>query len=477
MALYTEVASQRASTGNNNGVDSANLAFPNNVTSGNLLIVTGGVWGSSAAPTSITVTDTRSTSYTVVLGDIPAGLTWRTFIAYGNAGGSGACTVTVDPLGASHSLSFSVDEFTGADSSPSDVAGGTSQGNVNGSAFTASDSITTVAADALIIGVMSHEVDTRTLTAGTNYTTIGENETNANNQCHHAVFRIVTTAQAYTVSIDGGAGGASGTPGWALQTHSFKPATSSTTTLTPAKASLTITGQAPRLKLTVPVAKASLSITGFAPPLKRTVPVPKASLTLTGYVSSLRLRVPVPKASLVLTGFAPGIQIAFAVPVPKATLSITGLAPSLKLTIAAPKGTLTITGRTPSLKFTFPVPKGTLTLTGRAPALKLTLPAAKGTLTLTSFIPTVSATEEILFLPAKGTLTLTGFIPTVTGPEVQADDSIHRLFREGAADTDGELFAAPPSAAGGEILRGAPSPAGSSLFGTAGSSSSSSLWR
>lgn len=224
----TEVASQRAASGNNNAIAGAGtLAFPNNVTVGNLLICAGSVWGSAAAPASVAVTDTRSTVYTVVLGAIPSGLTWRTFIAYGVALSSGACTISVDPAGTS-SFSFSLDEFNGQHGTPADVAGGDTAGNApNASTFTASDSITTVAANALLIGVMSHDVADRVLTAATNYTLIGKNETNSNNQCHAAVFRIVTTPTAYTVGVDASSAGGGANPGQSMQTHSFKPGVAS----------------------------------------------------------------------------------------------------------------------------------------------------------------------------------------------------------------------------------------------------------
>jgi hypothetical protein len=72
---------------------------------------------------------------------------------------------------------------------------------------------------------MSHDLATTGLTAGTNYTTIGENEANSSNQCHHAVFRLVTTAQAYTVTIDAASASLSTSAGWAMQTYAFKEST------------------------------------------------------------------------------------------------------------------------------------------------------------------------------------------------------------------------------------------------------------
>jgi hypothetical protein len=219
--------SQRAASGNNNGVAGAGtLAYPANVTAGSLLVVAGAVWGSASAPTSVAVTDTRGTSYTVVLGTVPTGLTWRTFIAHGVAPSSGANTVSVDPQGTS-SFSFSIDEFGAQSGAPSDVDGGTTTGNIAANAsFTASDTVTTVAANALVVGVASQEGATRTLSAGTGNTLIGANSVNSNNQCHAAVFQLATTPGTYTAAVNA----ASATdptaynPGWACQSYSFKPA-------------------------------------------------------------------------------------------------------------------------------------------------------------------------------------------------------------------------------------------------------------
>jgi hypothetical protein len=217
---WAEKASMRASSSTFNNVDSGTLAFPNNVAQDDFLVVAGAVWQSGSAPTGVTVTDTRGTSYSVVLGAVPGSLTWRLFVAYGFAPGAGSCTVTVNPAGGTASFSFGVNAFTGGDTgSQPDVDGATTFSA--GAGTTISDSITTAVADALIIGVMSHDGADVGLSADSPATQFAENEVNSNNQCFNAAFRIVTTAASYTMA-------------WTLaasrndrqaQTVSFKPAT------------------------------------------------------------------------------------------------------------------------------------------------------------------------------------------------------------------------------------------------------------
>ena len=213
----TEVASQRASSGTNGGADSDALAFPNNVTSGNLLVVGGATWVSGGI-TSISVTDslTPSTTYTVVLGTAFGFLTGiRTFLAYGVAPSSGACTVTVNPSGSSVDFSFGIDEFTGEADPPSDVNGGDTQG----SSTAPSDGITTGVDNALILGLMTHSDIIATMAPEGAQTQISEEESNVNNQCHNFSFKIVGAAGAQTMS-----GTLSVSDDWGEQTHSFKPA-------------------------------------------------------------------------------------------------------------------------------------------------------------------------------------------------------------------------------------------------------------
>jgi len=214
---YSEVGSgsQRA-TGRHANADSGTLAFPGSVTSGNLLVVSGANWKSGGSSVTVAVSDTRSTSYTV-LETYDGEMTL--FIAYGVASSSGACTVTVDPAGTANYFSYSIDEFTGQDATPLDVDGGSS----NGTSTTPADSVTTATANDLIIGVMTQSTASSiSLTPGGSYTEIGEEEDNGTYQGHNAVFRIVTTAQAYSVDWTMGS-----SQYWVAKTAAFKEATAS----------------------------------------------------------------------------------------------------------------------------------------------------------------------------------------------------------------------------------------------------------
>jgi len=148
----TEVGSgsQRASTSVDN-VDSTTLAFPANVTSGSLLLVAGSCWQTGAGNSGITVTDTRSTSYTVLMkaGFASDGGQMVPFIAYGIAASSGACTVTVDPSGTGNYLAFTIDELAGVHATPLDVDGGQSTGTSTAPA----DGLTTAAAGTLLVSL------------------------------------------------------------------------------------------------------------------------------------------------------------------------------------------------------------------------------------------------------------------------------------------------------------------------------------
>jgi len=209
-------AAQSIDSGANNGVGSDTTAFPNNVTSGDLLIVAGAAWGSTAAPTSVAVDDSQG-SYTVDLGAVPVGLVWRTFIAYRVATATGANTVTVNPAGADsvHSFSYTIAEFSGNHATPDDVDGG----DTTAESTTAADTITTGVNDALVIGVMSQESGTMALTpTGAGNVELDETESNSSNQCHAAAYRLGGTAGSNTVSWT-----TASLTTWSAQTHSFKP--------------------------------------------------------------------------------------------------------------------------------------------------------------------------------------------------------------------------------------------------------------
>lgn len=197
--------------------DSTTLAYNSNVTSGTLLGMCGGVWnGNDSSP--IAVTDTLGTSYTVLEGIVTGGTPIRAWIAYGIAPSGGANTVTFNPAGGGRYGSFTIFEFSGIDSSPLDVDGD----DTVGTSTTPSDGITTVAADALVIGCMTHGgsgSQTITEDTGGGWTLLGEVQ-NTSNAPHGAQYQIFSSAGAKTASWTLGASLA-----WDAMTASFKAST------------------------------------------------------------------------------------------------------------------------------------------------------------------------------------------------------------------------------------------------------------
>lgn len=218
MAIAEVGAGSQRAVATGAGVANLAKAFPANVASGSLLIVAGACYNVTGAPATIAVTDTRSTSYTVLTVVGGASSQFRVFLAYGIAPTGGACTVTVDPTG-SADIGYAIDEFSGVNATPLDVNGGSS----TGLSTTPSDALTTITANDLIIGVESHDGGP-TITPGASWTQIGENES-VSFQPFNAEFGIVTTAQAYTVDWT-----LSVLNSWAVYTAAFKPATAAAST-------------------------------------------------------------------------------------------------------------------------------------------------------------------------------------------------------------------------------------------------------
>ena len=209
-----EVGSSTQRTSKTTASHTANLAFPGNVTAGNLLLVMGSVFRNDAA-VALTVTGTRCT-FTVLKNDL-GDVNDQNFIAYGIATSSGAETVTVDMGGtdAGDTQWFAIDEFSGVHATPLSVDGGVT----NNTSTTQADSVTTVTANELVVGVMTTDSPDTSFTPDAGWTEIAEQESHAV-QSGSAVFQIVTTAQSYSVSWTLGAS----RNGW-VQTASFKAST------------------------------------------------------------------------------------------------------------------------------------------------------------------------------------------------------------------------------------------------------------
>lgn len=221
---FAEVGSGSQRNSGTSAGTSASIAFPGNVTSGNLLIASGMARdGNGGASLTVSCADSISTSYTTLLST-NFNADNRFFIAYGVAGSSAANTITCTQSGGgggSQAVGFAIDEFSGQHATPLDTDGGQS----TGTSTSPSDSLTTGVANALIIGVVIHNDNTNpSITPSGSYTEIAQDaDYDADNTDYSVVYRIATTATSYTVDWTLGSSTL-----WGVYTVSFKPATVAT---------------------------------------------------------------------------------------------------------------------------------------------------------------------------------------------------------------------------------------------------------
>jgi hypothetical protein len=315
----TEVGSQRATfTSLGVQVDSLAGAYPNNVTAGDFLVC-GGQAFESGPPSSITVTDTLGTTYTV-LSYSPNSVE-RLWIAYGIAPSSGANTVTANPSGSAAYMSFSIDAFAGVNTTtPLSVDGG----NSTGTGTAVADSITTATANELIIGCMGYDGGNTTVAPGGSWTEIGQYVDNATGEIHALLFGIVTTAQAYSVDWTLGASRV-----WQCITASFKAAPAATT-LTAAAGAFTLTGNATGLVAhrRLACSAGSIAFTGKAAGLVSGTTLGTATYSLTGNAAALgaQRKLVCAAGSIALTGNAAALNR----PLSAGHFSFTGIAASIR---------------------------------------------------------------------------------------------------------------------------------------------------
>lgn len=237
-------------------------------------------------------------------------------------------------------------------------------------------------------------------------------------------------------------------------------------TVTPPAASLTLTGAAPTVSTPVVAtpAAASLAVTGAAPTVTTTANVvvtpPAASLALTGYVPTVSAPVTVtpPAASLTLTGQPPTVSTPVTVTPTAASLSLTGYAPVVSTPVVATPlaASLVLAGYAPTVTAGASVvlepPAASLSLTGAAPTVtatgNVTVVPAAASLTVTGAVPTVTATGNVTVVPNSASLTLTGYIPTVTaGADVALEVPAATIILTGYAPTVLTPVVATPTAA------------------------------
>jgi len=179
------------------------LAFTNNVQNGSLIVIAGAMWNTNAVQT-ISFTGNRGETFVVKSATGPA-VTPQTryFVAYGvtTSGGAETITATLTQTVGTNYISFSIDEFSGVNTTtPLDVDGT----NATGTSTTPARAITTVAANALVVAVMTHDSASTTLTECGTCTKIGEEEAVAAIP-HAAEFKIAGAAGSVTMDWTAGA--------------------------------------------------------------------------------------------------------------------------------------------------------------------------------------------------------------------------------------------------------------------------------
>lgn len=193
--------SQRGS-GSGFNAATADCAFPGNVTSGNVIVVAGGLYNDVGTVGAITTAKTAGTATIGAVSTILSstgvfGGRMKAWISYALVTGTGSLTMRVSPdIASSNYMRVACDEFSGTNITL-DVNGGEA---VLASATPVSDTITTAAANALIVGVTVPDSSVASWTAGTGYTLIGSSLDSAT-QIYAAEFKIATTATAYAVDF------------------------------------------------------------------------------------------------------------------------------------------------------------------------------------------------------------------------------------------------------------------------------------
>ena len=198
----------------NNGVTSGAATFGSNVSSGSLIVVCVSLFAAGGSNVS-SITDTLGNTYaqddtvTFSLATCRTSI-WRAFNS-----GAGANTVTVN-LNATSDLTFTISEFSGAlTTDPNDASN-----NATGVDQSPTVSVTAVDANVMMVGSFSHDNTDRTMTSGSGYALLAENEGGTLNMPIHSEFQEFTSAGAKTVNGTVG----TGSVGWGICGCAYKPA-------------------------------------------------------------------------------------------------------------------------------------------------------------------------------------------------------------------------------------------------------------
>jgi hypothetical protein len=285
-----EVADQVA-TGSGSGTVFADVVFPDDVTAGSLVTVKGAVWNDGGLTTiNVAKQAGDATIGSVAVLQSTTGLSYagglvHEFIAYATVIGPGALTmrVTTNLATATNYFSISCDEFSG-----SNIALDVNGGETIGFDTAPTSTITTLTANALVIGVISTDTGLTSWSAGSGFTLI-DSVTSAAIQPYAAEFRVVGAPGEYDVNFDYTAGG--GEIDYSILSAAFKETAAGAFELDAESGSYALTGTSAGLVgsgATLTADTGSYALTGTAAVLGHSVPSDTGVYALTGMDATLR---------------------------------------------------------------------------------------------------------------------------------------------------------------------------------------------
>jgi hypothetical protein len=209
----TELTGQRATKKITSPAASTTQAYPGNVTIGDLLLVGGAHYISSGSGVdSVTASGAGApASWTFILAtqQVQPGGTPHSWLAYGVAAATGACTISCNCSSGTSYISVSQTEFQNVIAFQ--VDGGTSKSFSN----SAADSLTVGFSNELIVGLAAWNNNITATEAG-GWTLIGKIEDWSGSMPHSLIYQIGTSAGSYTPTW-----GLSSTVDWTAQSIAF----------------------------------------------------------------------------------------------------------------------------------------------------------------------------------------------------------------------------------------------------------------
>ena len=192
--VQSQVTSPSAQTG------SITVAFPSNVTAGNLLTVSIAYWKPGAAPTISTPTDTLTHTYTAMgaqLTSVENGL--RSYYVANCSGGANTVTIGLSAYGAGSDITVVIAEWSGA--ATSSVLGnhtGSTGTAPSGNTFTAG-AVTTTAADEMVYSAMAHAGVNGTISedGGNGWSLVQKNEGGTSDMPIGVAYQVFASAGSY----------------------------------------------------------------------------------------------------------------------------------------------------------------------------------------------------------------------------------------------------------------------------------------